>query len=203
MNHNTLKEVNRRIAALIAESAGQNDSPALYVGTYGKYNGEEGIEGKWLKLDDYADADDFIRACYQLHANEEDPEIMFQDSMGIPDFLYQESLSRANIEDIYTWLGLDDDERERLEAYEEVTGDKEGSVEERAEKAEERYFTSIDKGNASFDLYKSLAEQCVEEGLVDFDNVEFLQRYFDYEAYGRDLKYEFSIADNGMVFRRY
>lgn len=198
-----LNLVKNRIATLIAESTEGNDSPALYVGSYGKYAGEQGIEGSWLKLEDYADAEDFINACYELHSDEEDPEIMFQDCMGIPDFLYQESLSHDNIEDIYSWLALDEDERERMEAYEEVIGGANGrSIEERAAEAENAYFTTLDKNNAGFDLYKSLAEQMVDEGIIDFDNVEFLQRYFDYEALGRDLSFEYSIADNGMVFSK-
>jgi len=50
----------------------------IYVGTYNKYNNGS-IAGAWLDLDDYNDADEFIDACYTLHKDEIDPELMFQD----------------------------------------------------------------------------------------------------------------------------
>jgi len=50
----------------------------LYVGTYKKYN-EGSLFGEWLDLDDYSDKDDFIEACLELHKDEDDPELMFQD----------------------------------------------------------------------------------------------------------------------------
>lgn len=48
----------------------------LYVGTYHKYNCGS-LQGKWLNLNDYSDKKEFIRACYDLHKDEEDPELMF------------------------------------------------------------------------------------------------------------------------------
>ena len=50
----------------------------LYVGTYAKYNSGS-IFGKWLNLDDYSTRDDFLRACKELHKDEPNPELMFQD----------------------------------------------------------------------------------------------------------------------------
>jgi len=50
----------------------------IYVGTYAKYNNGS-IAGAWLTLTDYNDAQDFLAACYNLHNDEIDPELMFQD----------------------------------------------------------------------------------------------------------------------------
>jgi antirestriction protein len=50
----------------------------IYVGTYAKYNNGS-IAGAWLTLSDYNDAEQFIDACYNLHNDEIDPELMFQD----------------------------------------------------------------------------------------------------------------------------
>ncbi len=50
----------------------------IYVGTYAKYN-EGSIFGKWLDLSDYSDKDEFYETCRELHKDEEDPELMFQD----------------------------------------------------------------------------------------------------------------------------
>lgn len=54
-------------------------TPAVYVGTYHKYNCGS-IAGKWLDLTEFDDEQDFFAACSELHADEEDPELMFQDS---------------------------------------------------------------------------------------------------------------------------
>ena len=50
----------------------------IYVGTYNKYNNGS-IAGGWLTLSDYNDAEQFIDACKELHKDEIDPELMFQD----------------------------------------------------------------------------------------------------------------------------
>ena len=50
----------------------------IYVSTYVKYN-ENSIFGKWLDLSDYSDSEEFYDACRELHSDEEDLELMFQD----------------------------------------------------------------------------------------------------------------------------
>jgi antirestriction protein len=50
----------------------------IYVGTYAKYNNGS-IAGAWITLTDYNDAEQFIDACKELHKDEIDPELMFQD----------------------------------------------------------------------------------------------------------------------------
>lgn len=75
-------------------------TPRIYVGTYAKYNSGS-LEGKWLDLSDYSDAAEFMKACMELHADEADPELMFQDYEGFPADLYGESMSEDEIQAIY------------------------------------------------------------------------------------------------------
>ena len=92
--------------------------PRLYVGTYAKYN-RGSIEGKWLDLEDYADKEDFYEACAELHKDEADPEIMFQDFEGFPREFYCES----SVPDaLFDWLALSEDDRELLARYADATG---------------------------------------------------------------------------------
>jgi antirestriction protein len=88
-------------------------SPRLYVGTYAKYNSGS-IKGAWLSLEDYADRAAFLEACAELHADEVDPEIMFQDFEGFPSW-YSESSAPADI--LWEWLELDENEREAFGGY--------------------------------------------------------------------------------------
>ena len=66
-------------------------NPSIYCGTYGKYSGEKGICGLWIDLTTFYDYDDFLNFCYAIHADEEDPELMFQDYEAFPRKWYDES----------------------------------------------------------------------------------------------------------------
>ena len=64
--------------------------PSVYCGTYGKYN-DGSLCGLWVDISSFCDYDDFIRFCKAIHADEEDPELMFQDFEGFPRQWYDES----------------------------------------------------------------------------------------------------------------
>lgn len=70
----------------------------IYVGTYAKYN-RGSLAGAWLNLADYANKDEFLAACRELHKDERDPELMFQDSENVPSWLLGESFVDAEIWD--------------------------------------------------------------------------------------------------------
>lgn len=97
-----------------------DNAPRLYVGTYAKYNSGS-IAGKWLDLSDYADRDEFLTACRELHADESDPEIMFQDFEGFPRAWYSESSAPPEL--LWEWLELDDNERDAFAVYVNYKGD--------------------------------------------------------------------------------
>lgn len=88
-------------------------NPRIYVGTYAKYNNGS-IKGDWLDLTDYENRDAFYGACRELHSDEPDPELMFQDWEDIPQGLVKEGWLSA---DLWDWLSLDDNERAITAAY--------------------------------------------------------------------------------------
>ena len=63
---------------------------AVYCGTYKKYN-EGSLNGGWLHLGRYQNGAAFLEACKKLHADESNPEFMYQDSEYLPDEFYSES----------------------------------------------------------------------------------------------------------------
>jgi antirestriction protein len=91
----------------------------IYCGTYAKYNAGS-IAGAWLTLSDYADRDDFLDACRDLHKDESDPELMFQDFEGFPRPWYSESAAPDAI--LWEWLELDENEREAFGLYADNLG---------------------------------------------------------------------------------
>lgn len=76
---------------------------AVYCGTYAKYNNGD-LSGAWLKFSDYSDASEFMAACVELHKDEPDAELMFQDFENFPKKFYGESMSESEIQDIYSFI---------------------------------------------------------------------------------------------------
>lgn len=159
-------------------------TPSLYVGTYAKYNNGS-IAGAWVDLTQFADAEAFYKHCAELHKDEADPEFMFQDFEGFPEHFYSES---GVTDELFEFLALDDNEKALLEAYIECTGIKDATLND----AEEAFY-----GQYESDL--DLAYEYVEStGMLGECN-EVVARYFDYEAFARDLAYDF-MSHNGYYF---
>lgn len=147
-------------------------TPRVYVGTYAKYNGGS-IKGAWLNLEDYSDREAFYEACKALHADESDPEFMFQDYEGFPQSLYSES----NVSDeLFAWLDLDDSDRELLAAFQDGV-DADGDI----DRARDAFMGTAD-------TQADWAETWLEEtdGLSGVP--EHLRNYIDFEAYARDAQ---------------
>lgn len=147
-----------------------NTRPAVYVGTYAKYN-EGNLAGKWISLDYYSNGDDFYKDCLELHKDEQDPELMFQDFEGFPREYYGESQLDPSV---WEWVQLHEDQQEIVCAY----------LENENPGAE-----PIEALNAHAGTYDS-PEDWAEEFLNDTGALnqipEDLRMYFDYEAYARD-----------------
>lgn len=147
-------------------------SPRLYVGTYAKYNAGS-IKGAWLDLENYSDKEAFLKACATLHADEHDPEFMFQDFEGFPRALYSES---SVSEKIWDWIELDEDDRELLAVYQDNI-DADGTIETARD-----CFAGHAETKADF----------AEQWLVDTDGLagvpDHLKNYIDYESYARDME---------------
>lgn len=91
---------------------GKDEGIWVYVGTYHKYNSGN-LFGRWLCLNDFMNEDEFGEACKELHKDEEDPELMFQDYEG-PKCFYSES---GLNERVWEFLNLDSDDQEIVQAY--------------------------------------------------------------------------------------
>ena len=86
----------------------ERESPALYCGTYGKYNSGN-LSGMWLNVSTFDDYEDFVNFCCAIHADEEDPELMYQDFANIPDSLYHESMGEEEFNNILEYCELCDE----------------------------------------------------------------------------------------------
>lgn len=163
-------------------SDNQKDTPAIYVGTYEKYNNGS-IAGEWLSLAEHDTEEKFYDAARKLHKNEHDPELMFQTFENFPRAFYGESGCDSRL---WEWLALDKYDREIVAAWlDQCSGT--DSIE---------YILDCHIGSA--DSWSEYVEDYVDNHI---SIPEHLQGYFDYDAYGQDLRHDYTVADtNGGVW---
>lgn len=167
-----------------------SDAPALYVGTYAKYNSGS-LSGMWVDLTTFYDCDDFLNFCNALHADEKHPELMFQDFQNMPKAFYCESGISAET------FGKINDYYELCQHYDKAAVD-----------------AYIDNTNNNVDMDGFENDFCGEydsktdfaQEMLPFDEIESkigyqYAMYFDYEAFARDLFINDYVYNNGYVFR--
>ncbi|MBS0027224.1 antirestriction protein ArdA [Chitinophaga sp. 22321] len=165
---------------------------SVYVGTYHKYNNGS-LYGKWLKLGDYADKDDFYDACNELHKDEDEPEMMFQDYENIPEGLIKEYwISEKVFEIIEAFANMDESQKDPFliwctnKHYQLLKED----INDLISSFQDDYI-------GEYDSEEDFALELIE--LRD-DLNEFAKRYFDYKAYANDIFCSDYWYDNGFVF---
>lgn len=153
----------------------------LYCGTYAKYN-EGSLYGKWLDLDDYEGPEEFLQACLELHKDEADPELMFQDYEAEEDWessLYGESSMPSEYWEIKEALESSNINGEILAAYIDCFG---GEVSaETIENAQDHYRGEYSSGA---EMLEEEAEECGDLETVP----EPYRNYIDWEAMYRSAE---------------
>ena len=164
-------------------------NPSIYCGTYGKYSGEVGIRGLWIDLTTFYDY--FVNFCNAIHADEEDPELMFQDYEAFPRKWYDEScFGQCCFEAVREYSDLCDKySPDAVDAfidwgYEDL------------EHFEDSYV-------GEYDIEEDFAREIVNDCYDLEKQMGHLANYFDYDAYARDLFMYDYYYDNGYVFRHY
>lgn len=162
----------------------REDRPAVYVGTYGKY-AEGSIDGEWVHPGDFDTKEDFLDYCVKtLHADEEDPEIMFQDADFLPSSLYSEYSFSDEAFEYCKMFDVDPERADGMEAYVELFGD----FDER--KFEDLY---IGKFDSDEDMCWDYIENC--GGISEAISSRDISNYFDYETFGRELRWDMNEED--------
>ena len=169
----------------------ESESPALYCGTYGKYN-EGNLGGMWVHPSTFNDYEDFIKFCKAIHADEEDPELMYQDFANIPDSLYHESIGEEEFNKIAEYCELCDEYNvsavsDFLEFYSP----------EDLDRMQDAYAGVYDSKE---DFAREIVNDC-----YDLENMMGnLSYYFDYEAFARDLFIsDYHFGSHGTVLRTF
>ena len=166
----------------------ESGNPALYVGTYGKYNNGD-LSGMWVDMTTFSDEEEFFEFCHLLHHDEKDPEFMFQDYENMPYELYSESMCVDEVEEIIAFANETAEHREIMEAYVSAFG---WYKQLTWDEVSERY-------QGKWDSEEEFAEYLFDE-LYAHEMPEFALRYFDYDAFARDLFDGEYIFEDGYVF---
>ena len=168
-----------------------SDSPALYCGTYGKYNSGN-FNGMWVNVSTFDSYEDFRDFCLAIHADEDDPELMYQDFENMPDCLYHESMGKKGIEKIMEYRGMCNEYS--VSAVNDFL----------------EWFSPEDLGRMHdayvgvYDSEEDFAREIVNER-YDIDKMMGdLAYYFNYEALTRDLFLgDYHFGSHGTVLRTF
>ena len=180
------------------------NAPKIYVGTYGQYNNGS-LFGKWFDLTEYSDLKEFLQDCVEFHRNEFDPELMFQDWENIPDFLISEcSLHKEAFAYFEATSEMDEETAEAFEIYCKQINywpSNGYELEDQIESFRESYQGFF--GGSGKDAVLEYAYQYVEDTGLLSDVPQALERYFDYEAFAKDLFLEGYSDHEGHIFTDY
>lgn len=171
----------------------------IYIANLGKYN-EGYLVGEWISLPATEEELEELFVRIKVgHYDEEGEYVPYYmedgivyEEVAIHD--YETEITGLTIDE-YTSISrlnelaeeLEDRDNEEIEAIIEATGcDLEDAL-------EVRYYTFY-KGYSLEDVAEEIVEQC-------YDIPEFALRYFDYEAFARDLSYDgYTEVENGVIF---
>lgn len=151
-------------------------------------------KGLWVDLDEVEGWNTVETLLAAKYPNSFIDEILCADIEGIGKHFYA---SNCDFFSMTEWLEfLESIENthldiEAISAYFECFG-KYGDID--ISSIDDQYYGQYD--NWEEFVYQFVDDTCLLEGIPDS-----LQSYFDYEKYGRDLSYDFSISDSGHVFR--
>lgn len=173
--------------------ANKNGGISVYVGTWGKYN-DGSIDGEWVDLSDFKTPEEFQEYCYgQLHADEEDAELMFQDVEGPSWVRSVISEYGMNYDMVWGWLALDDWEKPVVDGFIELYGiDGFSDFDDLVTSAQDAYMggEGQDFGDWVQDFFsETMGQMSVSEFLdrhynwVDLDNAKM---YMDNDGYGHN-----------------
>ena len=168
-----------------------SDSPAIYCGTYGKYNSGD-FNGMWVNVSTFNDYEDFVNFCKAIHADEEDPELMYQDYENMPRSLYHESMGEKGFEKIMEYCELCDEYS--VSAVDDFL---EWFRPEDLDRMHDAYM-------GVFDSKEDFAREIVNDCYDIEKMMGSLADYFDYKAFARDLFMgDYLFGSHGTVIRAF
>jgi antirestriction protein len=168
----------------------------IYINTWGNYNENGADGGRWVTLP--MDEEELAETLADISKSmgDNDPEFAIHDyewdGYHVRDIGENESILKLN-EEVEELASLDEWEIEETLAAVDAFG---YSVEEAIEKQQRGYFTFY-RNMTLEDVAEELVEECYTP---DSATAEFFARYFNYEAFARDLGFDgYTETDFGVI----
>lgn len=159
---------------------------SIFLTNLEKYNAGQ-LVGKWVDLP----CDDLENLVDELSGGGED-ELFISDYSTELDLKIGEYEDLENLNELARqYEDLEDWQQDTVKAYLEATGDTVLDLETALDKYED---CSFYPGYDLEDVARELVDEC-------YDLPEFVQRYFDYAAFARDLGYDgYTEVSNGVIY---
>lgn len=156
----------------------------LYISTYHKYNSGY-LNGEWVELPlDEEKLQETLNRIKGFHPAETDAEFMIQDFETDLNIKIEET---SNIYEL--------NELAQKEVFGCLVDDWGGDIEDASDKVENYDFYYIEADNET-----ELGENYINQlGGLDCLSRETIERYFDFEAFGRDLSIDFTKTESGYL----
>lgn len=173
-------------------SCSGDEHPSVYCGTYAKYNGGS-LKGQWIDLTTFGgDYDDFITYCQALHADEQDPELMFQDYENFPQEWYDECPSEADFDKIIEYADMCEEyDSEAVDAYISLTGEID------IDNFREKY---LGKWDSEEDFAEHIITECYCDSFGQIPTI--IANNIDWQGIARELFLQDYDFEDGYVFRQ-
>lgn len=176
-----------------------NDTPKIYVADLAAYNNGM-LVGEWLDLSDYDDGSEVMDAIQDLlsqwseESGEEREEYAIHDYENFDSGLYSEYMGEDDFDKVIKSYKLSEEKGVPMSVISHIIREYD------PDDVEEWYDEHFE---GEFDSDTDLAYGYIDMiGGMERLGQDTLERYFDYEAFGRDLAYDYTEID-GFYFRTY
>jgi antirestriction protein len=182
-----------------AEGGEVNDTPKIYVADLAAYNNGM-LVGEWLDLSDYDDGSEVMDAIQDLlsqwseESGEEREEYAIHDYENFDSNLYSEYMGEETFDKVIKAYKLSEEKGVPMSVISHII------TEYDPDDVEEWYDEHFEgEYNSDTDLAYGYIDMI---GGMERLKQDTLEQYFDYEAFGRDLAYDYTEID-GFYFRTY
>ena len=163
---------------------------SVFLNTWGNYNENGADGGFWIELP--CNLDEVLeRLAASTGEDVDEMEVFINDfETEISGLEISENTDISDLNDLVEQLeSLNEYELEKLEAILESDG---GSLENALDNIDDYiYYSNMSLEDVAYEI----VNEC-------YDLSEFAQRYFDYEAFARDLGYDgYTETENGVIYR--
>jgi hypothetical protein len=136
-----------------------NETPRIYVADLEAYNNGR-LEGEWLDLADYNDADELMDAIQDVLKKSGGEEYAIHDYENFPSSMYSEYMGKRDFEELYEMMELADRNDLPLEVVQDIVSQFDASA--------------VDEFIGKYDSADDFAQQLVDDlgGIQNFNDFE-------------------------------